>query len=292
MKRINKLLLIALMCNATNANAQNTQMLLGDVDGDGKLSISDVTTLIAYLQDNQVQLSKYGAADASQDYRITIDDVTRIAEMILNNEKILIDVCEYEGHEYVDLGLSVKWATCNIGAIFPTDYGEYYAWGEKESKRNYSWSTYDLCKGTYNSLTRYCSDKDYGVVDNKTILDATDDVAHKCWGEDWRIPTDDELQELLDNCTKQWVSNYHGTGIAGYLLTSKIQGYTGNSVFFPATGYVDATKVTSAGKSGIYWSSTVSTYYSGRAFGLSISSGRTIVGTCYRYYGFAVRAVF
>lgn len=292
MKRINKLLLIALTCNTTNVYAQQKQMLLGDVDGNGKLSVTDVTALIDYLQNPKIQLTKYEAADTNQDYRINVDDVTKLVDMILKNTNTLIDVNEHQGHEYVDLGLSVKWATCNVGALFPTDYGKYYAWGEKESKSNYSWSTYDLCKGTYNSLTRYCSDKDYGVVDNKTILDATDDVAHECWGEDWRIPTDDELQELLDNCTKQWVSNYHGTGIAGYLLTSKKSGYTNNSVFFPATGYVDATKVTSAGTSGIYWSSTVSTYYPGRAFGLSLSSGRTIVGTSYRYYGFAVRAVF
>ena len=85
-----------------------------------------------------------------------------------------------DGHSCVDLGLpsGVKWATCNVGAISPEDYGGYYAWGETEEKENYSWSTYKWCNGSENTLTKYCVSSDYGTLDNKTVLDAEDDVAH------------------------------------------------------------------------------------------------------------------
>ena len=88
------------------------------------------------------------------------------------------------GREYVDLGLpsGTMWATCNIGANYPEDYGDYYAWGETETKSNYDWSTYKWCKGSEDTLTKYCTDNDYGTVDNKTVLDPEDDAAHVKWG--------------------------------------------------------------------------------------------------------------
>ena len=152
---------------------------------------------------------------------------------------LLISSCKeqssHNGHEYVDLGLSVKWATCNVGAQTPEDYGDYYAWGETEPKDFYFWDTYKYCDGTYNSLTKY-TDGAYGkdgFSDNKSVLDPEDDVAHVKWGGNWRIPTKDELEELRTKCT--WTSTTLN-GVKGYSVTSNVDGYTDRSIFMPATG--------------------------------------------------------
>ena len=81
------------------------------------------------------------------------------------------------GYAYVDLGLSVKWATCNVGATKPEEYGDYFAWGEVEPKEKYDWSTYKYYAGTESGLTKYCTNSNFGIVDNKTILDSADDAA-------------------------------------------------------------------------------------------------------------------
>ena len=137
--------------------------------------------------------------------------------------------------ESVDLGLSVKWATCNVGANKPEEYGDYYAWGETEPKDFYFWSTYKYCDGAYKSLTKYTDSacgKD-GFSDNKSVLDPEDDVAHVKWGGNWRIPTKDELEELRTKCT--WTSTTLN-GVKGYSVTSNVDGYTDRSIFLPATG--------------------------------------------------------
>ena len=135
----------------------------------------------------------------------------------------------------VDLGLSVKWATCNVGANKPEEYADYYAWGETEPKDFYFWDTYKYCDGTYNSLTKY-TDSAYGkdgFSDNKSVLDPEDDVAHVKWGGNWRIPTKEELEELRTKCT--WTSTTLN-GVKGYSVTSNVDGYTDRSIFLPATG--------------------------------------------------------
>ncbi|MBR3609326.1 MAG: hypothetical protein IKL50_05525, partial [Bacteroidales bacterium] len=90
------------------------------------------------------------------------------------------------GKGYVDLGLSVKWATCNVGATTPEEYGYYFAWGETTPKTTYYWSAYKYCNGTDDSMTKYCTNSKYGIVDNKTTLELTDDAAHVNWGGSWR----------------------------------------------------------------------------------------------------------
>ena len=94
----------------------------------------------------------------------------------------LFDLDEIDGYEYVDLGLSVKWATCNVGADSPEDYGDYFAWGETEPKSTYYWSTYKWYRGDYDNLTKYCTSSSYGTVDNKKQLDLSDDAARANWG--------------------------------------------------------------------------------------------------------------
>ncbi|MBQ7388798.1 MAG: hypothetical protein IJW01_05480 [Paludibacteraceae bacterium] len=105
------------------------------------------------------------------------------------------------GYVWIDLGLSVKWATCNVGATSPEKYGNYYAWGETEPKTTYTWATYKWCNGSYDTQTKYCTDSSRGTVDNKTVLELADDAANVNWGGAWRMPTDAECQELIDNCT-------------------------------------------------------------------------------------------
>ncbi len=109
---------------------------------------------------------------------------------------------DFNGHDYVDLGLpsGTFWATCNVGAMNPEDYGDYFAWGETEPKSYYDWSTYKYCNGSSSTITKYCSDSEYGTVDNKYTLEAIDDAATVNWGGDWRIPTIEEQAELTGAC--------------------------------------------------------------------------------------------
>ena len=133
----------------------------------------------------------------------------------------------------VDLGLSVKWATCNIGALTPEEYGDYFAWGETSPKNEYSWSNYKfrLSGDAYNNVqfSKYNCTEGRGIVDNKTELDLSDDAAHENWGGGWRMPTYDEAWELIDNCV--FVETTYN-GIQGVLITGK----NGNSIFLPAAG--------------------------------------------------------
>jgi hypothetical protein len=134
-------------------------------------------------------------------------------------------------HEYVDLGLSVKWATCNVGATKPEEYGDYFAWGETTPKDAYDWSTYKWCNGGPSTQTKYCTNSSYGTVDNKTTLDLSDDAACANWGGSWRMPTRAEQDELRNNCTWTWTTQ---NGVNGY----KVTGTNGNSIFLPAAGYL------------------------------------------------------
>ncbi len=184
-------------------------------------------------------------------------------------------------HEYVDLGLSVKWATCNVGAENPEDYGDYYAWGETQTKSDYSWSTYlDSPNRDGNSFTKYKSG-------GKTELDLENDVAHVQWGGSWRMPTDDEFTELRNtsNCTWTWTNQ---GGKNGYKVTSK---KNGNSIFLPAAGCRYGSNLGDAGSYGFYWPSSLSADYSDRAYELCFDSGGVGGSSRGRGYGRSVRPV-
>ena len=191
----------------------------------------------------------------------------------------------------VDLGLSVKWANANLGASSLEDYGDYYAWGEIETKENYSWETYKWCNGSYDTLTKYNTNSSYGTVDNKTVIDPEDDVAHVKLGGSWRMPTDEEWTELMTKCTWTWVSHYRYTRVSGISVTSKVEGYWGNSIFLPAAGYRYDTSLHDVGSNGNYWSSSLFTdgpYY---AWYVYFNSGDVSGYIDYRCYGFSVRPV-
>lgn len=182
----------------------------------------------------------------------------------------------------VDLGLSVKWGSCNIGASSPMEYGDYYAWGETETKADYSWSTYKWCKGSSFALTKYNALSSHGVVDNKTVLDPEDDVAHLTLGGKWRMPTAGEFFELLDKCT--WRRKENDDTIL-YL----VEGPSGNAIVLPAAGSRYGTSLNDAGSFGFYWSSSLSHY--SYAYGLYFDSGEVYRVYEPRVYGFSVRPV-
>lgn len=192
----------------------------------------------------------------------------------------------YNGHEYVDLGLpsGLKWATCNVGASSPEEYGGYYAWGETEEKRNYDWSTYKWCNGDAYSMTKYCTSSSYGTVDNKTVLDPQDDVAHVKWGGSWRMPTLEEQKELLNSCTWTWTTQ---NGVNGYEVT----GPNGNSIFLPAAGYRYGTVLSLSGSYGGFWSSSLDESYCNIAYYLYFDSGGRDWSGYYRFFGHSVRPV-
>ena len=215
--------------------------------------------------------SKNGLVLIGNEFKVEVTDLkaeTKYyyrAYVMLNTLQILLgDVKEFttlaksgsdepensaNGHEYVDLGLSVKWAIMNVGATSPEDYGDYFAWGETEPKEEYSWETYKWCDGDFNNLTKYCSSSEFGIVDNKTVLDLEDDAANVNWGGAWRMPSKAELDELIENCTWSWTTQ---NGVDGYTVTSNTNG---KSIFLPAAGYRNETFSDEVGTFGYYWSS-------------------------------------
>ena len=171
------------------------------------------------------------------------------------------------GHEYVDLGLSVKWATCNMGAENPWDYGDYFAWGETEPKSMY---------GPDNSVTNEMED----ISDISG--DPEYDAARANWGGTWRLPTEEEITEIMDNCTWEWTTEEE---VSGY----KVTGPNGNSVFFPAAGYMFGSTLDVPGLYGYYWGSTPGPRKRARA--LSFSYGGYNLSYLGRFYGQSVRPV-
>ena len=173
------------------------------------------------------------------------------------------------GHEYVDLGLSVKWAICNVGASKPEEYGNYYAWGETSTKSSYTEN---------NSVTYRKNFSDIGG-------NPTYDVAREKWGSTWRLPTKAEFEELRQNCTWTWTTQ---NGINGYKVTSK---KNGNSIFLPAAGWRNGTSLNRQGPFGFYWSSTPHESNSDSAYSLYFFSGYHYTYWYYRFYGQSVRPV-
>lgn len=227
----------------------------------------------------------------------------------------------YRGHKYVDLGLSVKWATCNVGANSPVDYGNYYAWGATKPQSVYDWihTPYQTRHAEYYESTKWLKYigitsslyKDANATDDdacKTVLDPEDDAAHVNWGGDWRMPTFDELVELRANCYWQSVSSYMGDSVQGYIVyKAKSESDKGKNsrfdpsisssystsdphIFLPAAGYYSFDSFIDSG-GGCYWSSSVGYDSPTHVFAVAFYTNIIKSDAYFRYYGHSVRPV-
>lgn len=214
----------------------------------------------------------------------------------LKNVTNYIFIDTHEQHAYVDLGLpsGTLWATCNIGAENPEDYGDYFAWGETEGynsgKTSFDWSTYKWCEGSENTMTKYCTNSNYGFngfTDDKTELDLEDDAAYVNWGLAWRMPSIEQCEELINSnyTTTEWTTQ---NGVNGRKITSKTNG---NSIFLPAAGYRGNSSLNTAGSYGNYRSRMLDTSILSDARDLGFGSNNIYMYNFGRYDGQSVRPV-
>jgi len=254
MKKLSALLMVLALAFSitTNATVKN-----GDVNGDGEIDISDVTELIAY---------------------------------ILNGGQPTPDPT----HETVDLGLpsGTLWATCNVGATAPEEYGDYFAWAETVPNKDfYQWATtpYVVIESGQVHFTKYNTKESLGPVDNKTELDPEDDAAYVNWGPEWRMPSKEQIDELSANCTWVWTQV---NGVNGQLAT----GPNGNTIFFPAAGSRLEYDLSGAGERGHYWTRslyvlTPTVSFPNSGYKLYVTNNTFGWNSGNRNCGFVVRAV-
>ena len=199
-------------------------------------------------------------------------------------------VNEFNGHEYVDLGLpsGILWAVCNLGANEPEDFGDYIAWGETTPKEIYDWKSYRYGRFFHDryELTKYCSDSACGLdgfVDDRVLLETADDAATANWGAGWRMPTIEEWEELFLNTTGEWTDL---NGVKGWRCIAS----NGNELFLPAAGYY-WNDVFNADL-GLYWSASVNEEFPYRAWSFHFNCDSShLCGSSDRNRGQVVRAV-
>lgn len=195
------------------------------------------------------------------------------------------------GYEYVDMGTSVLWATCNVGAESPLDKGLYFSWGETKGyktaseKGGFTWDTYKYnLKEESDIFSKYYFLQSVGKADNKTVLDLEDDAAHINMGGDWRMPTKEKFQELVDNCDTEWTEI---NGLYGLRFISKINH---KSIFIPAwntclgTSTPPSPTFETSNKCCRYWSSSLDTENMYVAYTLDVDNDGKEINPCSNYY--------
>ena len=217
--------------------------VLGDVNGDGEVNVTDVTMIVEYVLGQHNSSFIAANADVNGDGSITVTDVAEAVNIILgDNRPQSYLTCPDNNHPHmIDLGLpsGTKWACCNVGADKPEKNGGFYAWGETEEKEVYDWSTYIHCNGSRNTCNNLGGD----------IAGTQYDVAHVQWGGSWMMPSKKQQDELINNCTSTWTTQ---NGVNGKLFT----GTNGYSIFLPAAGHRSESGLYASGYIGNYWSST------------------------------------
>ena len=263
------------------------------VDAPADKLISNEGTISGSLHALALNYTKGVAGEMKIAYKFT--DSYTVADLEFANEYRL-SLSIVSEMEYVDLGLSVKWATCNLGASKPTENGGYYQWAGTKDVSDTGiylyWSNCPYHTGSDNQSgwTKYNTESSYGTVDNKTVLESMDDVASVVLGGKWRMPTYEEWSELCntDNCSWTWTTI---DGVNGYKVRSKKSGYTDNWIFLPAAGFRCNDYHEVVGSIGYYWSLSLSTDCPDNAYSVSFDSGDFGVDDYYRYLGQSVRPV-
>ena len=237
-----------------------------------------------------IKTEDYDSLASAEGLRVVYDKTTDL---------VWIDTPIQSLYEFVDLGLpsGLKWASCNVGAEKPEDFGLYFAWGETQgytgitSDKGFYWGDYKYSSGqtsststSFKGLTKYNTKSSSGTVDNLTTLEQVDDAAYTS-DNTCRMPTKSDFEELTANTTSTWETL---NGVNGRRFTSKTNG---NSIFVPAAGLCYFGSVLSVGSIGDLWSSSLNESNSSYAWNLYFDSGSMSVGSSYRYYGFTVRAV-
>ena len=266
--------------------------------------------------------------------KIELSDAITISDWTSQGAALEGDALEpdpYNGHAYVDMGNGLKWATCNVGATNPEDYGDYFDWGATvpyyqagysqespcthwiDGKDGYDWKNYSFMEdgqSSWERITKYTfadnqkdgtwwydgdtfkGDNGDGVEHKDfASYDYADDAARQNWGGNWRTPTDAEWTWLRENCNWVWTTDYNSTGMNGMLVTSKVAGYETSSIFLPTTGYRDNADLYSAGSLGIYWSSSLNETRTRHAWGMTFNSVGADRSYDGRFFGQSVRPV-
>ena len=242
---------------------------------------------------HQIQLLREGYVTYTSDVEVKESETASVMGVLTRNDRTLTTGNGDGTSEdaYVDLGLpsGLLWATCNVGAEKPEDYGDYFAWGETIAKSDYSWSTLKYCNDKAGeSFSKYVTKSSYGTVDNKTVLESSDDAAVANCGDGGRMPTHAEWEELFDNCIWTWTEM---EGHNGCKVTSK---RNGRFIFLPAAGRREDESVDDAGSMGYYWTSTLHGKYMYSAWCSYFDESRTYPSYYdyySRYYGFSIRPV-
>lgn len=315
------------LCNAQVKTQSNY-----DVDGNGTVTVEDVTSTVNKVMgkaaDDRTLVDGESLNALLLRLEQKLDALQKEHELIM--EKLGISTPEssdpYNGHEYVDLGLpsGLKWATCNVGANNPEEYGDYFAWAATAPQELYDcfhtpYQTQNTTDFFSTKYTKYLgstssSYKDASATDAdalKTVLDPEDDVAHVNWGGDWRMPTKEEQDELRNNCYWKWVTSYNGKSVNGYIIYkakdaadkgkqtndyssySPVGSYSVSDphLFLPAAGFRFESILRNEGPFGLYWSSSLDSNDSARAYYLMFQSNDVNSYSDYRFGGQSVRAV-
>lgn len=268
--------LFAFCALAVSAQNEIVTFSVYDVNHDHVVTAEDVAKVVNHALKTDTDSPQAVDASALNALLQSIDN--RLARI---EEKLGI---ENDPHEYVDLGLpsGTLWATCNVGAESPEDYGDHFAWGETKPKKTYDWSTYfDSVNGSGTNFNKYSNNGD------KTVLGLEDDAAYVNWGKNWRMPSFEQLDELRDtnNCNWTWTEI---NGKNGYLIESK---HNDSSLFLPAAGYYVEEAFIHYSYEGFYWSRSLRAGNSDGAYRILFRPEGFDWTYARRCYGFSVRPI-
>lgn len=347
MKRI--FILSAMLATFSMSMAQEVKTYsVYDNNQSNDLDIADITGAVEQVKKNVAASSTQQyvtAEDLNTLFSTILSKLNSLeSDIAVIKEKLGIETSSFciNGHEFVDLGISdasgnpIYWAKTNVGAENAWDYGDYFAWGEtipyyvdghsldnpcsnwriidNRTITGYCWDTYKYCKDSYETMTKYCNNIDYGnfgFVDNKITLDSEDDAAVVNWGGEWRMPNGDEFELILSQCYWQWVERYNDKEVNGYVVykvkadadkgkfshknptLSASYSLSDVHIFLPAGGSRDGSALWGISTKGTYWSSTIveSKPCNSRAFYFSMDATAMSEGY-YRYTGRLVRPVY